>query len=83
MSAPANSRNFCTDASEPLKILVLEDELFDRIRFARWVRAAAGARVKMSSAATLAEFRTALLKERYTMVVIDFALSDGDGFDAL
>lgn len=66
----------------PLPVLILDDERFDRHRLARLC---SGLRFPcaVSNAKTLEEFGAHLERDSYRLILVDYALPDGTGLDAL
>lgn len=64
------------------RIIVLDDNAFDRERVARFLKNA-GITVETQSVGTLAEFQHELAKSEFDFALVDFNLGDGTGFDAL
>ncbi len=71
------------DPGMALNILVLDDDLFDRKRVIRRLKAASGARVNVTEAADLPAFGKALSSDVFDLIFLDFALGDGDAMDAM
>ncbi|WP_168797718.1 response regulator transcription factor [Aliishimia ponticola] len=70
-----------TDPS--LKVLVLDDDRFDRKRIMRWARSQSEVSVEVDEAADLQQFGLALDRGKYDLILVDYCLADGDGLDAL
>ena len=68
--------------TNPIRVLVLDDEKFDRHRLARLCSALPMAST-LSNARTLAEFEQHPKTGRFDLVLIDHRLPDGTGLDAL
>lgn len=66
----------------PLKVLILDDERFDRHRLAR-LCSGLDRHCTVTNAATLAAFETALEAARFDLIMLDYQLPDGTGLDAL
>lgn len=70
-------------ADLPIKILILDDDSFDRKRLRRWFELAEPRGVHLSEAVCLGSFSERLDAETFDLVLVDFALSDGTGLDAM
>jgi CheY-like chemotaxis protein len=66
----------------PLPILILEDERFDRHRLARMC-SALDFQCKVSNATSLQSFSAILESDIFGLILLDYRLPDGTGFDAL
>jgi len=67
---------------DPLPVLILEDERFDRHRLARMC-SALPFDCEVSNATTLESFTTELEREIFGLILLDYTLPDGTGIDAL
>ena len=79
LSQPPRPR---TAARPPVPILILDDERVDRYRLAR-LCSGLPFPCQVSNAKTLEEFRGLLARDRFGLVLVDYALPDGSGLDAL
>ncbi len=67
----------------PLKVLILDDDAFDRKRVRRWIERNTSADVVMTEIADLADFKNSIRQRQFDLVLMDYALADGTGLDAL
>ena len=68
--------------SPPLSVLILDDERFDRHRLAR-LCSALPFPCQITNAQSLTEFSDCLAEHSFGLILIDFALPDGTGLDAM
>ncbi|KIN70900.1 Response regulator receiver domain protein [Sulfitobacter noctilucae] len=78
---PAKNRP-AADGAPPLAVLILDDERFDRHRLAR-LCSGLDFPSEITNAKTLQEFGTHLEESNYGLILLDYALPDGTGLDAL
>ncbi|KIN61896.1 Response regulator receiver domain protein [Sulfitobacter noctilucicola] len=82
----AQSQNYKTFLNAPmdnhLSVLILDDERFDRHRIAR-LCSGLGFPCTINNAQTLGEFSRELELESYGLILLDYALPDGTGLEAL
>ena len=81
-SAVRNTHEYQKGA-EALRVLVLDDDAFDRKRLRRMVERSGNRQVQLLEAADLAAFATHLTMQRIDLVLVDYGLQDGTGLDAL
>ncbi|MEM9710289.1 MAG: response regulator [Pseudomonadota bacterium] len=77
-----NSSTAAPVADDALNLLVLDDSEFDRLRIKRML-SDLDQNIVAQSASTLSEFKSALSREEYDFILLDYRLPDGDGLDAL
>lgn len=68
--------------ASPLAVLILDDERFDRHRLARMC-SGLDFPCEVTVAKTLADFAETLEQDMFGLILIDYALPDGDGLQAL
>lgn len=83
MGVPAYSNAAEPIVKTPTKILILDDDAFDRKRMRRWVERVGCGPVDMVEALGLESFAQCLRAGEFDLVLVDFALADGTGLDAL
>ena len=83
MSAVSYGNHAFPDETGPARLLVLDDDRFDRKRIARWTRSIDHGAVEVVEAADLEQFAQALGETRFDLILIDYCLADGTGLDAL
>jgi CheY-like chemotaxis protein len=69
-------------SKDPFSVLILDDERFDRHRLAR-LCSGLDFPCEVSNAKSLQEFATQLDQGSFHLILLDFALPDGTGLDAL
>lgn len=65
------------------RVLVLDDDAFDRKRVRRWVERNFHASVDLVEAPDLNHFSEQIARTAFDLVLLDYALADGDGLDAI
>lgn len=68
-------------SNQPLTAVVLDDDLFDRARMRRFLERS-GLQIETVEAETLEEFEHLLSSTSFDVLLIDFWLPQGNGFDA-
>jgi len=68
-------------ARQPLKAVILDDDLFDRARMRRFLERS-GVRVHAVEAESLEDFGRLLATTTFDLLLIDYWLPHGNGFDA-
>lgn len=68
-------------SNRPLKAVVLDDDLFDRARMRRFLERS-GLQLEAVEAETLEDFERLLSTTTFDVLLIDFWLPNGNGFDA-
>ena len=83
------SADFSTGRNDPteppqdaLKLLVLDDSEFDALRIRR-LASELDHDIVAKTVRSISEFQEQLSKDDYDLVVVDYRLPDGDGFDAV
>ncbi|MEM6963107.1 MAG: response regulator [Myxococcota bacterium] len=66
----------------PLRLLVLDDSEFDALRIERLARDL-DQDIVAQTAKSISEFQDALSERSFDLVVVDYRLPDGDGFEAV
>ncbi len=81
-SNPPAAGHAQTTGTKPMEVLILDDERFDRHRLAR-LCSGLGFPCVVSNARTLTEFGDHLDQTHFGLILLDYALPDGTGLDAL
>lgn len=83
MGVLASSQDYVSAAQSRLRVLVLDDDAFDRKRLRRWIESSAAAQVVLHEAADLNGFADQIARHHFDIVLLDYVLPDGTGIDAL
>ena len=83
MSALMSRRSLGAETVEPLNIVVLDDDRFDRKRLSRWIQSASHGLANLTEAADLEQFTQAIADGQADVVFIDYRLADGNAADAM
>lgn len=67
----------------PMRVLVLDDDAFDRKRMRRWIERSAGTSVRLHEAFDLVSFSAEIALHTFDLVILDYGLTDGTGLDAV
>lgn len=68
---------------DALRILVLDDDSFDRKRLKRWAERGMHGAAFLHEAPDVSTFSTSIAKNEYDLALVDYALADGTGLDAV
>ncbi len=68
--------------SAPLRVLILDDERFDRHRLAR-LCSGLDVSVAVANATTVTDFKSLLAGQSFDLILLDYMLPDGTGLDAM
>lgn len=77
-----NSQKALPHLPKGARVLILDDQRFDRHRLAR-LCSGLGMKCAITNAKTLAEFADVIDSSQFDLVLLDYGLPDGTGFDAL
>ena len=66
-----------------VRMLVLDDDAFDRKRVRRWIERTATVPVHLVEAMDLKQFAAQIAEQTFDVVLLDYGLSDGTGLDAV
>lgn len=83
MGALALKQRYMSGEETCLRVLVLDDDAFDRKRLRRWIQRSMPQQVELHEAADLSAFSEQIAHHTFDLVLLDYALADGTGIDAV